>query len=660
METMRRLVWLAVCAFVLGAPERSQAQDSTGTQSLLDVVARGKKGQPVRDLKAGDLQVLDEGTPAKIMGLRLVTVADAAGPPPVDNSLRHVRLVSLVFDKLDAEERRFAHQAALDFLNDDFGQNVYMGVFVADPRLLVIQPFTNDRELVRQAVDRAATAEYTELAAQSATIRKKLEDSLQSKTAANAAQSNVAALLARITASALQSEEQVVRIKQWRSSVLALLALVEEQSRLPGRKTLLYFSDDLQVPESMNEALNNTIEAANHAQVSVYGVPTRGWTTEEHKKKGLLKLHRGTAPAPPPTPAPVALEKLSNDTGGVLVAKTNDARAAFRKVSEDLEAYYEIAYVPSRSGYDGRFRKVTVQVDVPDVKMQTRSGYLALPPVLGTAFVYELPLLRALSVNPAPSDFPLQCGALRLGPDGGKLEYGFVMDVPFRDVTFVEDKTTHNFRAHLSVLALVKDEHGLILGRFSRDVPLEAPADKIESFRQGSLDQTFRLDLAPGPYTLDAAAMDHESQKLGARKVAVVVPAARPDLNISELALVRRIEPDSGQTDLQDPFHFEGGRVVPALDNTMPASSSGELSYYVVVYPAASIGDKPQLTMEFMKDGNSMGQASPELPPGKDGRIPYVATLPLANFAPGTYELRLTVSQGASVAEQKATFTIKP
>jgi hypothetical protein len=388
-------------------------------------------------------------------------------------------------------------------------------------------------------------------------------------------------------------------------------------------------------------------------------VPTRAWTTEEKKKKGFLKLHRGSAPAAPSPPA-VALEKISNETGGVLIAKTNDARTAFQKVNEDLDAYYEIAYVPSHSGYDGRFRKVTVQVDVPDVKMQARSGYLALPPILGTAFVYELPLLRALSVNPAPGDFPLQCGALRLGPGGGKLEYGFVMDVPFRDVTFIEDKAAHTFRAHLSLLALVKDEHSAIVGRFSRDVPLEVPGDQMESFRQGSLNQVFRLGLAPGPYTLDAAAMDHESQKLGARKVNVVVPAARPDLNISEPALVRRIEPDTGQTDLHDPFYSDAGRVVPALDSTIPASSSGELSYYVVVYPSPSGADKPQLTMEFVKDGNSMGQASPELPPGKDGRIPYIASLPLANFAPGTYELRLTVSQGASAVEQKATFTIKP
>jgi VWFA-related protein len=654
---MRFLAWLAASLCILGAQDQSKTSNFTAPQALLDVVARDKKGKPVHDLKAGDLQILDEGTPAQIAGLRLVSTGDAVGSGSEGDPLRNVRLVSLVFDKMDAEERRFSRQAALDFLNDDFGQNVYMAVFVADPRLLLVQPYTTDRDLVRQAVERAATAEYSELPAQSASSRRKLEDSRQKTMAGGPV--NVPLVLARVALGALQSEEQIVRIKQWRSSLWALLSLMEQQTRLPGRKTLLYFSDDFQVPDSMTEAFNNTVAAANFAQVSVYGVPVRNWTAEEHGKKGLLKLHKGSPPAAA-TPPPAVLEQLANNTGGLLITKTNDTRAAFKKVGEDIDAYYEIAYTPSNPGYDGKFRKVIVQVDVPDVKLQARSGYLALPPNTGTAFVYELPLLRAMSANPPPNEFAFQSGALRLGPDGGKLDYGIVLEVPFRNVTFTEDKVAHRFRAHLSLLALVKDEHGLIVGRFSQDVPLDAPADQIEAFRHGSFNQTFRLLLAPGPYTLDAAAMDHEAQKVSGRKVTVVVPSPRPEVNVSDLALVRRIEPDTAAADLHDPFHFEGGEVVPALDNAIPASSSGELSYYLVVYPSASVADKPQLTLDFVKDGNSVGQASPELPPGKDGRIPYVASLPLANFSPGTYELRLTVKQGAAMAEQKTTFTISP
>ncbi len=665
METMRLLVSLALSLCALRAQESPKKPDSGAPQAairaqarevLLDMVVRDKKGRPLNDLTANNVQVLDEGTPGKIMGLRLVSIGDAAV---------HARLVSLVFEKLDTEERSFARQAALDFLSDDLADNVYLGVFVADPRLRVIQPFTNDHSLVHHAVEQASTADYAQLAAQSEGIRKKLEDSVQSKASpgsAAPAPAGLTTLLARMTLNALQSEEQLVRTKQWRSSILALQSLVEEQARMPGRKTLIYFAEDLQVPDSMTEVFNNTIAAANHAKVSVYGVDTRGWTAEDHSKKGgLLKLHKG-APPPPSTPPPAALDQLSSSTGGFLIAKSKDFREPFRRVSEDIHAYYEIAYLPPNAAYNGKLRKVAVQLDVPDVKVQARSGYLLLPSNEGSAFVYELPLLRALNATPLPTDFPLQAGALRFHPEGGKMEYGLVVEAPFKEITFIEDKTTHSFRAQVSLLALLKDEHGEIMERFSRDLPLEETADKIEALRRGNFMQTYHLDLAPGQYTLDAAVMDRQSQKTSARRIAFAVTATRPGVNISGLALIRRIDPQAGETDARDPFRYPGGKVIPTLDNSIPASSSGELSYYLVVYPEASVADKPQLTMEFFnKDGASVGQASPDLPPpGKDGLIPYVASLPLANFGPGTYELRATVKQGASMAEEKTSFSINP
>jgi len=666
METMRSLVSLAVCLCALSAQEPSKTQGAAAPQTairapnqevLLDVVVRDKKGRPLNDLTANNVQILDEGTPGKVLGLRMVSGADAAGlgPPNANDPTRHARLVSLVFEKLDSEERRFAREAALDFLGDDLGDSVYLAVFVADPRLRVIQPFSNDHTLVHQAVEQASTADYPQLAAQSEAIRKKLESSVQP-----AAPAALAPLLARMTLQALQSEEQLVRTKQWRSSILALLSLVEEQARMPGRKTLIYFAEDLQVPDSMTEVFSNMIAAANHAKVSIYGVDTRGWTAEEHNKKGLLKLHKG-APPPPSTPPPAALDQLSSNTGGFLIAKSKDFREPFRRASEDIHAYYEIAYLPPNAAYNGKLRKVTVQVDVPDVKVQARSGYLSLPSNEGSAFVYELPLLRALNAMPLPTDFPFQAGALRFLPEGGKLEYGLVVEAPLKEITFLEDKATHSFRAQVSLLALLKDEHGEILERFSGDLPVEATADKIEALRRGSFLQTYHLDLAPGQYTLDAAVMDRQSQKISARRIAVAVAPTGPGVNISSLALVRRIEAQSSDADAQDPFRYPGGRVIPTLDNSMPAASSGDLSYYLVVYPAAAVADQPQLTMEFFKDGASVGQASPELPaPAKGGPIPYVASVPLANFGPGTYELRATVKQGASMAEEKTSFSINP
>src|SRR5579863_5031721 len=123
MKTMRSLVSLALSLCALSAQESPKTADSAAPQAaihaearevLLDMVVRDKKGRPLNDLTANNVQVLDEGTPGKIMGLRLVSVGDAAGAGPKDatDPPRHARLVSLVFEKLDTEERRFARQAA--------------------------------------------------------------------------------------------------------------------------------------------------------------------------------------------------------------------------------------------------------------------------------------------------------------------------------------------------------------------------------------------------------------------------------------------------------------------------------------------------------------------------------------------------------------------
>jgi len=600
METMRWLVSLTVSLCALGAQEPSIPSASSNTQTaihgkapevLLDLVVRDKKGRPVSDLKTSDVQILDEGNPMKITGFRLVTGKDAAGlgsdstgGPKALDPLRRVRLVTLVFEKLDAEESRFARQAALDFIANGLEENVYAAVFIADPRLLVVQQYTTDHQLLSQAVEQATSSDYSQVSARSENIRKQLENAVQPQPRATpgapsgpsaAPPVGVAGIFARMTLSALQSEDQLVRTKQWRSTVFALLSLMGEQARLPGRKTLLYFAEDLQVPEAMTADFNTAIGAANYAQVSVYGVDTRGLTSQEHSNKKKKIPFRKGAP-PPPTPTPAALETLSTGTGGFLIANTKDVRVPLQQVSEDVGAYYELAYVPKDSQYDGRLRKIAVQVDVPDVKVQARNGYLALPPNEGSAFIYELPLLRAMNATPQPNEFPLQAGALRFRPDRGQLEYGLVMEVPYKDISFTEDRNKQSFRAHLSFMVLLKDEHGESVGRFSRDLPIETTADKVEAFRRGTLIQTAHLELAPGQYTLDAAVMDRQNQKISARRTPVVVTAARPGVNVSNLALVRRIDPAAGEADARDPFRFEGGKIIPTLDNSIQASATGE------------------------------------------------------------------------------------
>src|SRR6185295_2873134 len=64
-------------ALVFGQTPSAQDQDDVvrvrSNEVRLDVVVKDKKGRPIRDLKAGDFEVLEDGVPQKVESFRFVT-----------------------------------------------------------------------------------------------------------------------------------------------------------------------------------------------------------------------------------------------------------------------------------------------------------------------------------------------------------------------------------------------------------------------------------------------------------------------------------------------------------------------------------------------------------------------------------------------------------
>ena len=117
---------------------------------LLDVVIRDKKGRPVPDVAAAEVEVFEDGVKQKIEAFRWVQTEPASvevttpAPAGVD-ARRTPNLVSLVFDQLGPDGRRLAAKAANAFLERGLGPNTWVAVFQIDQRLMLLQPFTNER-----------------------------------------------------------------------------------------------------------------------------------------------------------------------------------------------------------------------------------------------------------------------------------------------------------------------------------------------------------------------------------------------------------------------------------------------------------------------------------------------------------------------------------
>ena len=56
------------------------------------------------------------------------------------------------------------------------------------------------------------------------------------------------------------------------------------------------------------------------------------------------------------------LSAVANDTGGFLVRGTNELAAGLRRMLEDNDAYYLMAYEPTNTKRDGKFRKIEVRL----------------------------------------------------------------------------------------------------------------------------------------------------------------------------------------------------------------------------------------------------------------------------------------------------------
>jgi VWFA-related protein len=56
-------------------------------------------------------------------------------------------------------------------------------------------------------------------------------------------------------------------------------------------------------------------------------------------------------------------------------SRIEDLRGVFEQVAAELRAVYSMAYTPTNLNYDGRFRKISVKANRPDVTVRTRPGY---------------------------------------------------------------------------------------------------------------------------------------------------------------------------------------------------------------------------------------------------------------------------------------------
>ena len=669
---------------------------------LLDMVVRDHKDRPVLDLRGDEVLVFEDGKRCEIVSFRLVRADAALDVPtrqeatepkaPPDGAATGVSttpaaaptrpaLVLLVFDQLAGDAARRARSAGERFAAASFPPGTSFAVFKAGLGLRVLQAFTTNRQLlgpaIRTATSGVDSARETPLGTDPSLVSESLteqagrtvagEGGLMTRSHGNEAPYT----LGEIPSSMLSFIDAADRTRRGFGSLDALLAIVKGLQPVQGRKTLVYFSEGLQTTADARGLYESMVAEANRANVTFYTVDARGLTLSRPDRDSQALVDAASVAGGTPsgfrqdnlitdavTSSQGNLGVLASDTGGFLIANTDNLRPALERVANEVRTYYEAVYVPANPAQDGRFHRIEAKVSRPHVTLRTRSGYFATPAGSPTLSARELPLMAALAAAEPRRDFAVEAGTLGFRPVDGERESVVLVQVPLAGVQLSPDDTAGTYHGHLSLLALLKDPAGTVVARLLQDSPLSGPLAEIERRRQGQAVFRHTLRLAPGRYTLETAVQDVDAGRVSVDRREIVVPPSTAGLALSSLTVVRRATPSGGEPATPDPLRVGGAAIAPALGRAVLPADSRALDYFVTVYPGG--GPEPlELTLALRREGRPIARALPTLPEAQpDGRVPLLGSVGIDTLAPGTYELVATARQGEAAAQASAEFEI--
>src|SRR5438034_2666435 len=324
--------------------------------------------------------------------------------------------------------------------------------------------------------------------------------------------------------------------------VLAALAAISEGLRsIPGKKTLVMFSQGFVASETLDWQVQSTIDIANRANVAIYiidsggltgGAPTSGALVSGSPLgaiSGGLEMEQRRRSAAGESVFDITrqeglnrqqdlLYRISEDTGGHFIKNTNDIAGGLERIDTEIRSRYTLAYRSTDSNFDGSFRKVRIEVRRPDTNVLTRAGYYAIPPSqIGPFSPDDKKLLATFSTMEAHPTLPLSLELNSFRSREGFYIVPLSFEIPPAALQF--DRKGDKQHLQLEVLGVVRSEgEDKILSRLGGNFDVALTAQQYESILNEKIFYRQDMQLAPGNYTIDFMVRDRLSGKVAGKQ----------------------------------------------------------------------------------------------------------------------------------------------
>src|SRR5438874_5348573 len=557
---------------------------------LVNVVAHDKKGNLVRDLKKTDFTLLEDGKKQEIStfdfenvdemataGAAEATVSGVAGgsvlrsgkqaAPSLDARDRRMILLFFDFSAMEPEQIDRSVEAAKKFVSTKMLPADLMALVSLATNMHVDLDFTDDKAKLL-----AALTAYNSGQGQGF-------ENGNTGSAEGAAE----------TSGAFSADDTDFNTFSADRKLLALQSLMQALGKLPQKKNLIYFSNGITQTGADNQsAVRAATAAAVKANVSIYSMDIRGLQAfppggeaqsaslhgqSAYSGAAVLNDLNGNAASQE------TLATLSSDTGGKAFFDSNDFGGVFSQVQKDSSAYYVLGFTSNNPLKDGRFRRLKVQVNRTDLKLDFRAGYYA-----GRDFEHlnradrEQQLVDELDTQLPRVDVPLYAGAAYFRQDDAHYYLAVALVIPGSQIPFVTEKEKDN--ATIDIIGEAVGGGRLRVGQLRDTVKLAV--ESTEQVRRKNVQYNTGFVLAPGSYHLKFVIRENQTGRMGAFEMDVQVPDLRKvPLKMSSVVLSSLRTPVTNRKVGLNPLVRDQMETVPNITHVFAADQHLYLQYEV-------------------------------------------------------------------------------
>jgi VWFA-related protein len=215
----------------------------------VDVVVTDKKGNYVHDLTPKDFRVYDNDKEQQIVNFSFGSAAGAPSAAPE----RHYMVLFFDDSTMDIGDQARARQAALKFIDADAGPDRVMAVVDFTGALRIIQNFTGNPDQLKRAT------QYAKASA----VSPNDSDSIP-----GAAQGGAP----------MPSLFNTGNDFGVYTLLLGIRTLAKDLAAVPGRKSVVLFTEGFPLTQEAEIELTATVSACNQANVAIYPLDVRGLT----------------------------------------------------------------------------------------------------------------------------------------------------------------------------------------------------------------------------------------------------------------------------------------------------------------------------------------------------------------------------------------------